>query len=193
MAENSIKISIGMPLGIGIKSDAFTSFIQMMLNTPIQLHFNFYSSPYIHESRNQIVQEAKRANCTHLMFIDTDLQYPGDGILKLLKHNKSIVAGSYKMKTREGKGTIKIIENGEYKTIDNPPGILFKCDVAPTGFMLIDMKVFDVIRFPWFMPDYDGKDMVTEDVYFCRKAKDKSIDIWCDGTINIGHVGEYIY
>ena len=150
MAETGLKISIGMPLGIGIKSDAFTSFIGMLLSTPLQFHFNFYSSPYIHESRNKIVQEAQKANCTHLMFIDTDLQYQPDGIIKLLNHDKDIVAGGYKMKTKDGKGTIKIIKNGEYENIDNPPEVLFKCDVAPTGFMLIKMDVFNKVSFPVF-------------------------------------------
>lgn len=182
-----------MPLGIGVKADAFTSFIGMMYSTPVRLHFNFYKSPYIHESRNQIVEEAKKAKTTHLMFIDTDLTYHPDGIIRLLNHNKEMVAGGYKMKTSDSKGTVKILKDGQYVNVDNPPKVLFQCDVAPCGFMLIDMRVFDKIKFPYFSPDYDSQDIVTEDVYFCRKVKEAGIDIWCDGSLELGHIGEYIY
>ena len=45
---------------------------------------------------------------------------------------------------------------------------------------------------PYFDFNYKGKE-VGEGVYFCLKAKDAGYEIWCDPTMDIGHIGEYIY
>ena len=184
-----------MPLGSGIKPETFTSFIAMLYQSAnIQLYFNFYNGPYIHENRNQIVEEAKRAECTHIMFIDNDMAFPSDGMLNLIKHDKDIVGGAYKMKTTDLKGTVKVKSaSGELLNVDNPPSALFQCDVIPAGFMLVKMEVFDKLEFPYFFTDYEGREVVGEDVYFCKKAKEAGYEVWCDGNIKLGHVGSYIY
>lgn len=193
MDESDIKISIGMPVGFGVKPQTFTSIIAMMYNTPLQLHWNLFQGPYIHDSRNRIVEVAKEEKATHLMFIDNDMQFPPDGVMRLLKHDKDIVCGAYRMKARDMNGTIKMIKNGVYENVENPPETLFMCDAAPTGFMMINMKIFDKIGFPYFYTCYANENLMGEDVYFCGKAKEAGFEIWCDGTIKLGHVGDYVY
>jgi hypothetical protein len=182
-----------MPIGFGLKPQCFTSIIAMMYNTPVKLHWNLFQSPYIHDSRNRIVEAAKEEKATHLMFIDNDMEFPADGIMQLLSHDKDIVAGAYSMKVKELNGTIKILKDGKYGTIDSPPKVLFMCDAAPTGFMLINMRVFENMEFPYFYTCYHDGELMGEDVYFCKKAKESGAELWCDGSIKLGHVGDYTY
>jgi hypothetical protein len=32
-----------------------------------------------------------------------------------------------------------------------------------------------------------------EDLYFCRKARAWGLEVWCDPTIEIKHIGDYEY
>ena len=71
-------------------------------------------------------------------------------------------------------------------------------------FMLIDMKVFEKLRAPWFaepplfmMPggDPEDKGIMPEDEYFCHNALEAGYDIWCDVdlSLHIGHHGSKTY
>jgi len=67
------------------------------------------------------------------------------------------------------------------------------------GVGLIDMRVFERIEKPYFefitykKGDFKGMVKIGEDGSFCEKVKKVGIDIYCDPTIAIGHLGEYEY
>ena len=60
--------------------------------------------------------------------------------------------------------------------------------------MMIDMKVFDNLKFPWFWFEMgeNGK-MIGEDVYFCREAGKAGFEVWCDPRIEVKHIGTFEY
>lgn len=98
---------------------------------------------------------------THLMFIDADITFPYDAILKLLRANKDITAGIYPKKTYRFDRLPQLVEmepqtwlqDTEAKLLDyvvnfyDPRAqIVNNCirvKDAPTGFMLIKKSVFD--------------------------------------------------
>ena len=101
-------------------------------------------------------------NYTHLVFIDVDLQFNKESILKLIWHDKDVVTASYPIKeinwekVKEGalkdldskdlmeygsRYVVHLTKPGETQiNIDN--GAL-ECLEAGTGFMVIKRKVFD--------------------------------------------------
>jgi hypothetical protein len=186
MDKNIIKISIAMPLGNGVKPETFTSFLAMIYNTPVEVHYNFQKFAYIHTVRNNLVKTAQENNCTHIMFIDNDMKFPPDGIMSLLKHDKDVVGVHYNMKSVPVMTTVRV-NKGEIPI--ELPKELFKCYAVGTGFTLIKMSVFDKISKPYFFYEDDKG----EDVFFCDKCKKAGIEIWCDPTIPIGHIGDYLY
>jgi hypothetical protein len=58
------------------------------------------------------------------------------------------------------------------------------------------MSVFDKIDQPYFFykePKSKEDDGMGEDVWFCEKVNEAGMEVWCDPTVEVSHVGEYIY
>ena len=184
-------ITVGIPSYDHIKTECVLSLVRMITQTSLPLHFIFNQSLYIDYNRNQIVDEAVKNGSTHLMFIDSDIQFPVDGIDKLLAHDKEIVGGYYN--TRRGNNPVMVLgENGslEPSSVSDRP---FRCIILPTGFMLIKLSTLDKLHKPYFAVITHEKGTVGEDVSFCRKAAEAGVEIWCDPTIPLGHVGKKVY
>ena len=121
------------------------------------------SDSLINRARNNLVAKFMgNPNYTHLVFIDVDLQFNKESILKLIWHDKDVVTASYPIKeinwekVKEGalkdldskdlmeygsRHVVHLTKPGETQiNIDN--GAL-ECLEAGTGFMVIKRKVFD--------------------------------------------------
>lgn len=200
------KITIGICTGGSIRAETVTSLVSNMINvaqTGIMANLLVQVGGYVDVNRNKIVEEARKAGTTHLMFIDADMIFPEDGIMRLLAHKKDIVGANYNVRLDPTSvvlsgPTVKMFDKKTNKVVSMSgqdfPTELFKCYSLATGFMMIDMKVFDKLEFPYF-DAYQDKNGVhyTEDVDFCRKANESGAEVWCDPTIRMGHIGSYTY
>jgi len=72
---------------------------------------------------------------------------------------------------------------------------LHKCDAVGTGCLLIDMAVFDQMKYPYFVYDYwpdsskGGRlGWVSEDIVWSRKLMDLGIPCWIDTSIVCEHL-----
>lgn len=101
---------------------------------------------------------------THLMFIDADVSFPHDGILRLLRADKDVISGVYPKKTYrfDRVKQLQEVEPDTYhqhldeKLMDyvvnfySPESRIVKNCIrvkdAPTGFMLIKREVFDDLK-----------------------------------------------
>jgi hypothetical protein len=63
-------------------------------------------------------------------------------------------------------------------------GRLQKVDVTGGGCMMIRKEVFDRIDEPWFSPEYE----YGTDIQICKAARAKGFQVWCDTSIEIGHL-----
>jgi len=121
------------------------------------------SDSLISRARNQLVAKfMANENFTHLLFIDVDLGYNYEDILKMLWHDKEIVTGAYPIKEILWDKVVKLVNDNCEKdkiaekstrfvinattkdsnkvTMDN--GAISIHD-AGTGFMLIKRSVFE--------------------------------------------------
>jgi GT2 family glycosyltransferase len=197
-------VFIGMPTGGTIKVETVTSLIgamDLLKQKDIDVGLSCMVGGYVAHNRNNLVREARKKKATHLMFIDADHVFPPASIIRLLDHDKDIVAANYNTRGNLNKAgqLLNVLkpfdENGEMDTSGatkhyEMPKTLFKVAGIGTGFMLIKMSVFDSIDAPWFVA-WEGKDGEhhTEDIDFCVKAREAGFDIWCSPTIQIGHIG----
>ena len=138
---------------------------QCMMNN-IMVSFALLKSSLVTQGRNLCVANFLKdpANPTHLLFIDSDIDFTFNVIMKMLKFDREVIATPYPMKhihwdqiwDRVQKGKIKNIEqlkraghafpikldNQKGKEIPVVDGVI-EVSHAPTGCMLIKKQVFD--------------------------------------------------
>lgn len=147
-------------------------------------------------NRNEIVNKALEVKADYLLFIDSDMVFDDDALLRLLDLNRNIVSGLCVSKQPPFHPVAKRKnENGKYAVVDGLAEGRFYSDLDGVGaaFMLVNTDVFHKVEAPWFaMPPY-GKEVLGEDFYFCQKAIDADFQICCDASLIIGHIGHHIY
>lgn len=184
-----------MPLFETIRVETFISLLQVLYSLPMQIEMCFKSSSYIHYNRQLIAEAAIEAGSKYLIFIDADMVFTPDSISRLIKHNKDIVGANYYTRVTPSVATIKLDDGkGGYKEgVTVVEKGLFQCAAVGAGFMLINLECLKKIPKPWFDFETINGDIVGEDVYFCKKARQYGVEIWCDSTIKIGHIGSFVY
>ena len=138
-------------------------------------------------NRTALVQEAIDKGATHILFVDSDMQFPSDTLEKMLAHNKDIVGVEYNKR----KFPLEPVFEQPNKS-----DTLYETNVAGTGLMLIKLSIFEKItNDPWFTfgRNAKGETTVGEDVWFCNVARDAGFQVWIDPTIKVFHLGEYGY
>jgi hypothetical protein len=165
---------------------------------------NLYTSTgtLIFDQRNALVDSVINERCDYLMFIDADMRFPKDALIRLLKHNKDIVGVNATTRSEPVKPTAKNIayeEDGSVSWLpvySNVKKGIEKVDAIGCGVILIKNSVFKKMEKPYFYFEQlpNGK-LLGEDIYFCIKAKDAGIDTYVDHdlSLEIGHIGNYIY
>ena len=161
----------------------------------------------IAENRNYSVVQAQKNKSDYLLFVDDDMTFPKDTLERLLAHDKEVVGVNSYSRCLPLSSTVGLMdEKGEYKHPDKYPIFerkipeeLFKCYFVGAGVLLIDTKVFEKIKKPYFefttykSGEFKGMVKDGEDGTFCKKVKEAGMDVWCDPTIPISHLGEYEY
>lgn len=167
-------------------------------------------------ARNLISKDAMNNGSTHLLFLDTDVVPPVDGLMRLLSHNLPIVSGLYYCRHRTDfaiTDSLPIslpptpamwLDNGAgaYAPVTRWSNQLMQCNVVGAGFVLIHTSVFERldrdldrkgIYFKW-TSGIDNEEYcehqagVSEDFFFCRLVEKLGIPIFVDTTIKCDHM-----
>lgn len=202
--NSNIQLSITFLCGGALKTETISSLLDNLNTLPFRKTIGFVIGGYPAYSRNAAVVAAIKNKSTHLMFIDADQTFPPDGVKRLLEQKKQIIGANYNQRSMPLISTVKMMndkgemigQQGSLQKIPLPDKT-FKAYAIGTGFMLLDLSIFKKIKKPWFNTEvwFEGEEpkYKTEDIYFCENARKAGYDIWCDPTIKVGHIGEYIY
>lgn len=200
-----MKVTLALCTNREVKAKTVASLLELVsYSKNIDFHILVANRGFhIGENRNYCVVQAQRNQSDYLFFVDDDMVFDKETLERLLAHEKEVVGVNSYSRCLPPSSTVGLMDkNGEYMHPDKHPAIamripdeLFRCYFVGTGIMLIDMKVFDKIEKPYFAFTSDENGMIVhgEDGSFCEKVKKAGIDIWCDPTISIFHIGEYLY
>jgi len=200
-----MKITLAVCTNRGVKPKTVGSLLAMVAHSKeIDFHILVAERGYtISENRNYCVVQAQKNQSDYLIFIDDDMTFPADTLDCLLAHKKDVVGVNSYSRCLPLSSTVGLMDaKGEYMHPDKHtewemqiPNGLFKAYFVGAGVMLIDMKVFDKIKKPYFhfTTDKNGQIIHGEDGYFCNQVKEAGMDIWCDSSLQIGHLGEYSF
>lgn len=143
-------------------------------------------------ARNLLAKAATDYNSQFLLFIDSDMVFGGESLMRLLLRacdkNISIIGGlAYKRRDPFEPCIMRRIgRKWKYCKVTNPPGV-YEVDGIGMSFTLIKTKVFADLKKPYFYP---GKDGLREDLNFCLDAKKAGHRIFVDTTVQVGHLSE---
>ena len=181
------RVLVGVAAYKTINSRTVESLLWLAKYSIYDVMFSIQDCCYVVENRSRIIKDAISHKADYLLFIDSDMRFYPEILEQLMKHDKDIVGAAYNYRKFPIESTAKF--EGEM------PNELFKVDALGTGMMLIKMSALEKIPRPWIKMEYndDGSVKVGDDVYFCLQAKKAGIEIWCDPTLDVKHIGDYFY
>jgi GT2 family glycosyltransferase len=206
---DTVKILIGMPTDGNLTTEFVDSYIGLLFNT--QKHFQnvvfqhyFIKGVRTDKNRNQIVDKFLKDGYDYLLFLDTDMTYPKDIIIKYIESGKELIGCVYFKRVPPHHPVLYKFSNNSdtpFSTIDPislPQGVPVEVDGLGTGGMFIKRSVFEKLeaagRDPWFkygdnyhLP-YKTANQTTHDLMFCKKAKDIGIEIFVHTGVYCGHL-----
>lgn len=180
-----------MPSQEFVRAKTLHSLMNAVLHAPI-LGFMLWQSGDVVSARTWLVKESLKKGATHILFVDSDMQFGPDTINQLLSHKKEIVGVEYYKR--------KLPLEPIHKPIDKQSKIeIYKAGFVGTGLLLIQLSIFTnklrPLKEPWFNfgRNKEGKIVIGEDVWFCNTAREAGYDIWVDPKVKTMHIGEFSY
>lgn len=181
-------------------AQAIAYFAQIKSDFDKYIDIQGVNSSNLVENRHILVSRAFMAEATHLLFWDSDIKAPPDCIVRLLEHGHPIVAINYSKKEPEARPTAFLDTDnyvGPCWTQDHHTGLQ---EVSSCGFglMLIDMRVLQALKTPLFKFEQigaEGIQTLSEDVYFCHKAREAGFPVLIDHDLSkrCSHIGDWEY
>lgn len=160
------------------------------------------NNPYISGARAAMARKALDAGATVIVFLDYDLEWKPEDLLKLIETEGDVVAGLYRCKIPEEQymGAI-FCEPPDYRPIVREDGCI-KASVVPAGFLKVTAEAIDKFMAAYpelcYGPQYHPSvDLFNhgawerlywgEDYAFSRRWREKCGDIWVQPDIEITH------
>ena len=158
-----------------------------------QVSLYFLRGTYLPRARAGLAQQAIDLACSHILWLDADMRFPKDTLIRLLMHQRSIVAANYPTRTAPIVPTA--VDGQRREVFVHEPGALLDVTYVGMGCMLTATQVFQDIGKPWFAVGYSEKndDYAGEDVFFCQKARRSKYQILIDPVLSeqVRHVGSF--
>lgn len=169
----------------------------------------------IQRARHQIIAFFLQTTCDRLIFIDADIGFTADQVLRLLAHDRDVIGGMYRKKTLASEDYACNLQINQDGTVaqDEETGAL-KARHLATGFLCIKRNViermvaaFPQLRYRMHGPAQDAigteyahaimepfidpvtLDYYSEDYAFCERWRAIGGECWVDPGLILEHWG----
>jgi hypothetical protein len=163
---------------------------------------------HVDDARNRLVRQFLMGDCTDLIFLDSDLRWQPEDLIKLAEYGRDVVAGTYPLKQTEENFPVRFLTEGGPITLEYDG--LIEVDGVPTGFLRIRRHVLETMA--ELAPKYYGRadagqaptPLIFErtledgrrfggDYTFCRKWRAMGGKIYVTPELVMEHAGTKIY
>jgi len=211
-----------MPCYDSVKINTMLSIFQLINKlgqSKVEVGINTMKSPLIHQARNYLASVFLTTEYTHMLFIDSDVEFGPEAGLRMLVADKDIICTPYRVKDERVDQPRYTVKFADPKVVPILAGGLVEIEAGPTGLMLIKRRVFEKIiknrpdlkiknsanqalketekshgnYYNFF--DFAFEDGYTygEDVSFCKLARDNDFRIYANTESPTAHRGEYAW
>jgi hypothetical protein len=211
---SKVHLHIGIPCYGGMVSEpTMTSFLRFILMAQ-QAGLNWSLDTMVNESlvtrarNNLMAKMMTNKEATHFMFIDADIRFEPDSILKMIACDKDVIGGLYPKKALPVNYVINLRPETKIQ------GDIFTVDTMGTGFLLFKRHVYEKLiaahpeckyvddvglgkqyepmMYSIFDCNIDARGhYLSEDWLFCRRWAAIGGEIWAHGKVLLNHIGHY--
>jgi len=212
-------VFIAMPCYDSVKINTMLSIFQLIQHlgrSKVEVGINTMKSPLIHQARNYLTSVFLTTEYSHLLFIDSDVEFQPEAGLRMLVADKDIITTPYRAKNPNLNEHTYTVKFPDPKVVPILPGGLVEIEAGPTGLMLIHRRVFEKImkKYPYLKIknkatptadkshefyynffDFGFKDgyAMGEDLSFCRLARGSGFNIYANTQSTTQHHGSYAW
>ena len=201
----------------------FSPYIDAMIKTfmTLKLQMNidavFWQIPgdsFIDRARNTFANLFMESDFTHILYIDSDEAWNGDGLARMILDPGDVIAACYPIKNNWEFYGGNLLVGEDKKIITNDKGMI-KAISAPGGFMRVKRSVYDRLAveykdnvyfdkdpadkmrmfydFYGTIMDYENYRVIRDDTAFCYRCQSIGIEIWIEPNVTITHFGNQGY
>ena len=213
----SMKLFLALPVYGAYNAHFVHCLLQLVASRPCQIVVRpCVGDSLVARARNRLCAEFLASDCTHLLFLDTDLIFSVDHIARLVQHAQfpelKVICGLNPKKQLELGWVCNVFDEEQPVHEDG----LQRVKYAGTGCMLIARSLLNDMRLALPEIEYDPDEgdspgikwdffttgvrvfngrrrYLSEDWMFCQRILDLGHDIWMDTQIVLKHVGEMVY
>ena len=165
--------------------------------------YSFLANSLVYDARNMLMEEALETGADRVLFIDSDMCFKPDLMERLAsdmdEHNIDFVTGLYfkrrfptvpaiykEVSIVEDKGKTELYE-------DYPRDSIFEIEGCGFGSVMVSANLLESLSVAYGKPFLPYPGMLGEDLSFCYRVKKLGAKMYCDSSITVGHVGQFIY
>ncbi len=215
--EQAPKIYIAMACYDSVKINTMlsvTRLVKEFTKAGLEWQIETVKSPYVSKARNALTALFLRSKYDYLLFIDADVEFNPEAVIRMLVTKKDIILTPYRVKFPQDVNFTKYsVSFPDDKNVTILPGDLVEISEGPAGLMLIHRKVFEFlmdsctrlkIKHPFKKEsdpylynfwdttfDMDNGLWRGEDISFCRLARDYGFKIYANIKSRTTHHGSY--
>ena len=195
------KLAILVPTRDTVHSQFAYCLAQLIKTTSeagIDTYLFFDSSTILLNQREKLIENAKDIKCDYVLWLDSDMMFPSTTALRLLVHNKDIVACNYMKRSKP----LKTVAYTDLTNWDSwlplePKDDLVKVEGVGMGCMLMKTEIFSSLQKPYFEFTYKGdtQDWYGEDFMLLTKLRLNEFNVYIDTilSMDIKHLGIYAF
>jgi len=204
LASAGPRAFLAIPTATGVEPNCFASVVEAsVLLTAAGIGFDLAveeGNCHVDDARNSLVRLFLQTDCTDFVFIDADVGFEADDLVRLLRFDADVVGGVYPKKSDEEDYPV-YVEPGT--TLQARPDGLVEVHGLPTGFMRIRRHVLEklverAVKFTGsngeeypvvFERVISGGRRWSGDYAFCQKWRKLGGKLYTDPLMRFSHSG----
>ncbi len=198
MNDKSVLVATPMYGGMccGHYTASLISGLNLLTEQGVKTHLAVVANEsLITRARNELVRQFLATDFTHLMFIDSDIYFPGQALVELLKADKDVVCAAYpkkeidwdriKLAAKEDKENLADFAGSYVVNIVDPDAStddagFIEVRHGGTGFMMIKREVFE--KLAEHVPEYRSSTIKDENGEYSYPLVKQFFDTSIDET-----------
>lgn len=204
-----VKIAIGCPTSDKVPAEFIYNLLGIMSYTrshsDYELHYVYKTGVRTDRNRNIILEQAIERDIDYILWLDTDMLYPHDIIIKYMEKDFDVMGCLYFKRAGEFAPVAYIKGDNPkkpYKPLDPrklPKDTVIEVDALGYGGMMVNMKVYAQMgEDKWtkysdnfHLPYETDEPKFTHDILFCKTAQEKyGVQILLHTGVGPGHLAE---